>query len=142
MTKTAVRTPGEDAPANELDPIDAAQDGGEDLANTEPAAPAKKAKKETIDERFDRMEEENRALREKVTVLSDIQRANPKATELATPVDLPDISEYTGKNQHRQAQLTSAVLTKQGWVAPEHLGANPAALNELQKRGLAAGGAV
>lgn len=142
MSKIEVRTPGEDAPADALDEAGMQAAAGEVADSAQTRAPAKRAKKETMEERLDRLDAENQALREKVTVLSDIARANPKATELAPPVDLPDISEYTGKNQHRQAQMTSAVLTKQGWVAPAHLGANPAALNELQKRGLAAGGAV
>lgn len=140
MTKTPVRIPGEEAPSTD-DVLGAAAEAGIEGAAELVVAP-KTGKKETLEQRLDRLDAENQALREKVTVLSDHARANPKAIELAPPVDLPDISEYTGKNQHRQAELSSAVLTKQGWIAPAHLGANPAALNELQKRGLSATTAV
>lgn len=128
MTRTAVvRTPGEDAPITE--------DAAQAVSATAVAAAAPAAQKETLDQRFDRMEAENKALREKVGVLTDIARANPKATEAMPSMDLPDISEFTGKNQHKQAALKSSVLTKQGWVAPAHLGSSPV-LHELQKRGL------
>jgi hypothetical protein len=134
MSKTAVRTPGEDAPT---DPVTT----DEMLAGAEAAgvevtdAPKPKAgKKLTLEERMDMLEQENARLR--------ANQAPAPVAKVDPTADLPDISEYTGKNQHKQSQLQSAVLTKQGWVAPAHLGANPAALNELQKRSLAAGGSV
>jgi hypothetical protein len=133
---TAVRTPGEEvkpdvdgAGAQAGDAQNQEGDGlgvGDGVSGETP----KPAKKLTIEERMDMLEEENRQLR--------ANQMPPKVAKVDPTADLPDISEYTGKNQHKQNDLTSAVLTKQGWIAPAHLGANPAALNELQKRGLAA----
>lgn len=133
MSKTPVRTPGEDAPTTD-DVIAAAAeagvDGAEDLAAAAAAPKTKAGKKLSLEERLDMLEAENARLRE--------NQAPAKVAAVDPTAGLPDISEYTGKNQHRQNELASAVLTKQGWVAPAHLGANPAALNELQKRGMAA----
>jgi len=126
MSKTAaVRTPGEDAPSTE-DVIEGAEAAGLDVID----APKPRGKKLTLEERMDMLEEENRLLR-----ANQMPAAPAKVDPYA---DCPDISEFTGKNQHKQNDLTAAILTKQGWIAPAHLGANPAALNELQKRGLAA----
>jgi hypothetical protein len=125
MGKLAVRTPG-DKP-NTADGEGGSPAGDVSLGETVTSNPGKKL---SIEERFDLLEAENARLRE--------NQAAPKSVKVDPTADLPDISEYTGKNQHRQNELASAVLTKQGWVAPAHLGANPAALNELQKRGMVA----
>jgi hypothetical protein len=126
MTKTAVRTPGDEGPTTD-EVIEGAEAAGLEVTD----APKPKAgKKLTIEERMDLLEQENARLRE--------NQMPPKAAKVDPYADLPDISEYTGKNQHKQKELSAAVLTKQGWIAPAHLGANPAALNELQKRGMAA----
>lgn len=126
MSKTAVRTPGDEAPTTD-DVIEGAAAAGVEVDGE---AKAKAGKKLTIEERMDLLEQENARLRE--------NQMPPKAEKVDPTAGLPDISEYTGKNQHKQNELTAAVLTKQGWVAPAHLGANPAALNELQKLGLTA----
>lgn len=139
MTKTtgnatAVRTPGEDAPKGDADlagATDAAAAGDSDAVGAGDPEPAKPAKKETLEQRMDRLEAENTKLRAAL--------GTPKAAQVDPTADLPDISEFTGKNQHKQAALTGAVLTKQGWLAPAHLGSSPV-LHELQKQGLSATG--
>lgn len=133
MSKTAVRTPGEDPITDEGETegtVEAGIESAADLADATAAPKPRAGKKLTLEERLDLLEAENARLR--------ANQAAPKPARVDLTADLPDISEYTGKNQHRQNELSAAVLTKQGWVAPAHLGANPAALNELQKRGMAA----
>ena len=80
MTRTAaVRTPGEDAPsADNARPPATAMTGAAESA----AAPAQK---ETLEQRFDRMEAENKALREKVGMLTDIARATEIILRWTTP---------------------------------------------------------
>lgn len=132
------RVPGEEAPAAETEsPITTAE-----VLQGAAAAKVEGAPK-TVEEILAAMQAEMVALRERNEALErsqatllDIARANPRAVPVEPPEALPSAAEYTGKHQDKQHKMKNAVLTKEGWVVPAHLGANPSALSELQRIGL------
>lgn len=150
----AVRTPGEAATASTSDDTAGADtnaagavsgtqgtdaDAGADPVTTKDVlAGAVKAKALTMEERFALMEEnqarleaENKTLREGQLQL--LKAAHSAAVQV--PVEeLPHARDFP---LEVQKEMTSAVLTKDGWIVPAHLGSSPV-LHELQKLGLSA----
>lgn len=138
MSKATPRVPGEDPAVGKDDQVTTA-----DVLEGAAAARIEGAPM-SIEERFAAMEAEQQRLREENEDLKrsqihllDIARANPRAVGVEPPPDLPKAAAYTGKNQGKQDDLKSAVLTQEGWVVPKHLGSSPV-LHQLSQLGLSA----
>lgn len=133
---TAVRTPGEDAPAatdTSADPVTTTGVLEGAAAAKVPGAPM------SMEDRFAAMEAEmmrlqsqNAHLLSTQATLVDIARAGTAAA--APTIKLPSAKEFPVE---KQAEMKTAVLTQDGWVVPAHLGSSPV-LHELQKLGLSA----
>lgn len=135
----AVRVPGEADQSATGDSAAAGDAGGadENLSDADPviatAKPTSKpgAKGLSMEERFTKMEAEMNHLRQTNAQLVGMVNT---ATENVPAVELPSSKDFPIQEQHA---MEGPVLTKEGWVVPQHLGSSPV-LNQLVKMGLSA----